>query len=365
MRLRVRGEVTHGTFTLAARVDVRLRGVTALVGASGAGKSTFLRLIGGFEPRAAADVEVAGEQWQGATSAKATLPAHARAVGMVFQEPRLFPHLDAHGNLRFAARAGRKRQGARLTLEEVVRFLDLAPLLALRPHQLSGGQRQRVALGRALLTPAKLWLFDEPLSALDAKSRQEIAPYLHRLCRRHAVPIVYVSHSLPEVLSIADQVLVAANGHVAEVPSIADFSASLTNPLVTNPLLGEEAGAVVACRFRNYDSRYHLSELAFGAATLFVPGDLGDAEPVVRLHIPARDVSLATAPVRHVSILNQVAGEIEALREQGDSVLARVRCGEQKLLARVTHRSVDQLGLRVGTQVQALIKSVAVRAADV
>ena len=360
MRLRVRGEVTHGTFTLAARVDVRLRGVTALVGASGAGKSTFLRLIGGFEPRAAADVEVAGEQWQGATSAKATLPAHARAVGMVFQEPRLFPHLDARGNLRFAARAGRKRQGARLTLEEVVRFLDLAPLLALRPHQLSGGQRQRVALGRALLTPAKLWLFDEPLSALDAKSRQEIAPYLHRLCRRHAVPIVYVSHSLPEVLSIADQVLVAADGHVAEVPSIADFSTSFTNPL-----LGEEAGAVVACRFRNYDSRYHLSELAFGAATLFVPGDLGHAEPVVRLHIPARDVSLATAPVRHVSILNQVAGEIEALREQGDSVLARVRCGEQKLLARVTHRSVDQLGLRVGTQVQALIKSVAVRAADV
>ena len=360
MRLRVRGEVTRGAFTLGVQVDVRLRGVTALVGASGAGKSTFLRLIGGFEPDAEAEVKVAGEQWQGAALAKATLPAHARAVGMVFQEPRLFPHLDARGNLRFAARAGRQRQGARLTFEEVVRFLDLAPLLALRPHQLSGGQRQRVALGRALLTPAKLWLFDEPLSALDAKSRQEIAPYLHRLCRRHAVPIVYVSHSLSEVLSIADQVLVAANGHVSPVPSIAEFSTSFTNPL-----LGEEAGAVVACRFRAYDSRYHLSELAFGATTLFVPGDLGHAQPVVLLHIPARDVSLATAPVRHVSILNQVDGEIEALREQGDSVLARVRCGEQKLLARVTHRSVDELGLRAGTQVRALIKSVAVRPADV
>lgn len=353
MRLCAHGEVARGAFVLQADVDLHLRGVAALVGRSGAGKSTFLRLLGGFLPSAAVEVEVGGERWQGAGKA---LPAHLRPVCTVFQEPRLFPHLDAAGNLRFAARAGRHRGGTRLAFDEVVSFLELGPLLPLRPHQLSGGQRQRVALARALLAPAKLWLFDEPLAALDPASRQEIAPYLQRLCRRHAVPIVYVSHALEEVLALADHVLVAANGRVAEVHSLADFSTSFDNPL-----LGDDAGAVIACRFRRYDARYRLSELAFGTETLYAPGDLAAFGPVVLLHIPARDVSLATAPVAHVSILNRVDAVVEALREQGDAVLVRVRCGEQKLLARVTRRSVDELGLAAGVRVQALIKSAAVR----
>ena len=355
MRLRAQGDVVRGTFSLRVDVDVNLRGVTALVGRSGAGKSTFLRLLGGFEPAAAVDVEAGGERWQSAHGR--ALPPYARPVCTVFQEPRLFPHLDAAGNLRFAARAGGRRDGPRLSMDEVVAFLDLPPLLRLRPHQLSGGQRQRVALARALLTPAKLWLFDEPLAALDAESRQEIAPYLQRLCRHHAVPIIYVSHAIEEVLALADQVLLAAGGEVAVVPSLAEFSTSFGNPL-----LGEDAGAVIACRFRRYDARYRLSELTFGAATLFAPGDLAALGPVVLLRIPARDVSLATTPAKHVSILNRVDGVVDALREQGGSVLVRVRCGEQKLLSRVTRRSVDELGLAVGVRVQALIKSASVRA---
>lgn len=356
MKLRAQGQVARGGFLLRTDVDMNLRGVAALVGRSGAGKSTFLRLLAGFEPAAAADVEVDGESWQSAGKF-AALPAHLRAVGIVFQEPRLFPHLDAGANLRFAARAGRHREGTRLAFDEVVEFLDLAALLALRPHQLSGGQRQRVALGRALLTPGKLWLFDEPLAALDAQSRAEIAPYLQRLCRHHAVPIVYVSHAIREVLAIADQVLVAADGRVVEVPSLAEFSTSFDNPL-----LGEDAGAVVACRFRQYDPRYRLSELAFGAATLYAPGDLSALGPVVLLQIPARHVSLATAPVKDISVLNRVDAVVDALHEQGDSVLVRVRCGEQALLALLTRRSVDELRLAPGLRVQTLIKSVAVRA---
>ena len=356
MRLRAQGEVVRGGFVLRADVDMNLRGVAALVGRSGAGKSTFLRLLAGFEPGAAADVEVDGDGWQSAGKG-AALAAHARAVGIVFQEPRLFPHLDAAANLRFAARSGRRRKGTRLAFDEVVEFLDLASLLPLRPHQLSGGQRQRVALGRALLTPAKLWLFDEPLAALDAVSRAEIAPYLQRLCRHHAVPIVYVSHAIREVLAIADQVLVAADGRVVEVSSLAEFSTSFDNPL-----LGEDAGAVVAGHFHRYDPRYRLSELTFGTATLYAPGDLSALGPVVLLQIPARDVSLATSPVKDISVLNRVDAVVDALNEQGDSVLVRVRCAEQRLLALLTRRSVDELRLAPGVRVQALIKSVAVRA---
>ena len=358
MKLRAQGEVRRGSFALRTDLDLNLEGVAALVGASGAGKSSWLRLIAGFEPNAPAVVDVDGERWQ--TPRQRGLPAHRRSVSTVFQEPRLFPHLDAGDNLRFAARA-RKRAGPRLAFDEVVASLDLEPLLELHPHQLSGGQRQRVALGRALLAPAKLWLFDEPLSALDAPSRREIAPYLHGLCQRHAVPIVYVSHSLAEVLAVADQVLIAADGEVRLVESVAAFSTSFADPL-----LADDAGAVIHCRFRAFDARYRLSELAFGDASLYVPGDLSDAGPDIALFIPARDVSLSTASIRQVSILNRVDGMIDALRDQGDSVLARVRCGTGEcLLARITHRSRDELELAAGARVQALIKSVAVRTGDV
>ena len=361
MRLRLQGEVVRGGFTLATDMHLALEGVTALVGASGAGKSTLLRLIGGFEPAAKATVEVDGESWQNATGRGHAVPPHKRSVATVFQDSRLFPHWNAKRNLEFASHAS-SRAGVRLSFAEVVQFLDLQPLLPRYPHQLSGGQRQRVALGRALLAPAKLWLFDEPMSALDAQSRREIAPYLHRLCRRHAVPVIYVSHSLPEVLALADQVLLAADGRVAPVDSIAAFSTSFANPL-----LGDEAGAVIACTFKRYDQRYRLSELTFEATSLFVPGDLSQAAGEggrIMLHIPARDVSLSTAPVDHVSILNRVQGEIDALADQGDSMLVRVRCGKQSLLARVTRRSADELRLTAGAKVQALIKSVAVRTGE-
>ena len=362
MKLRVRGEVVRGGFALSTDLDLDWTGVAALVGASGAGKSTWLRLIAGFEPDAPATVEVDGQRWQ--TPRQRGAPAHSRSVSTVFQEPRLFPHLDARRNLEFAIHAG-KREGTRLAFDDVVAALDLAPLLALHPHQLSGGQRQRVALGRALLAPAKLWLFDEPLSALDAQSRRAIAPCLHGLCQRHAVPIVYVSHSLPEVLAVADHVLLAADGRVALVESVAAFSTAFSNPL-----LGNDPGAVVHCRFQAFDARYRLSQLAFGNASLYVPGDLSAAGPEIPLFIPARDVSLSTASIHHVSILNRVEGKIEALRDQGESVLARVRCdgseGEAEcLLAHVTRRSADELGLAAGVRVQALIKSVAMRTGDV
>ena len=371
MRLKAQGELIRGPgFRLRADIDVDVEGVAALVGASGAGKSTLLRLISGFEPGAAVTVEVDGERWQDAGRPGHGVPAHRRAVGTVFQESRLFPHATARANLDFAGRS--RRPGVKLAFDEVVHVLDLEPLLGQYPHELSGGQRQRVALGRTLLAPAKLWLFDEPMSALDPASRREIAPYLYDLCRRHDVPIVYVSHSLPEVLAIADQVWIASTGSVSAVDSLPAFSTTLDHPLMSD----DQAGAVIACRFRSFDARYGLSELvllrgaspshgpaegSFADAPLFVPGDLSAVPEPILLHIPSRDVSLSTAAIDQVSILNRVAGTIDAIVQDGEAALVRVGCGEQSLLARVTRRSVDELGLEPGTRVLALIKSVAVR----
>ena len=356
MRLKAQGELSRGQdFRLRADLDVDVEGVAALVGASGAGKSTLLRLISGFEPDAPVTVDVDGERWQDAARPGRGVPPHRRAVGTVFQESRLFPHCTARSNLEFASRS--RRPGVKLSFDEVVHFLDLEPLLGQYPHELSGGQRQRVALGRALLAPAKLWLFDEPMSALDPASRRDIAPYLYDLCQRHAVPIVYVSHSLPEVLALADQVWIASAGSVSAVDSLPAFSMALDHPLMSD----DQAGAVISCRFKSFDARYGLSELVFADAPLFVPGDLSAIPGPILLHIPARDVSLSTTAIDHVSILNRVSGTIDAIVDDGEAALVRVGCGEQSLLARVTRRSVDELGLEPGTAVLALIKSVAVR----
>ncbi|HMA12406.1 MAG TPA: molybdenum ABC transporter ATP-binding protein [Steroidobacteraceae bacterium] len=200
---------TQGQFELDAAFSVPSRGVTALFGASGSGKTTLLRLIAGLT-RAPGSLIVNGEVWQ---DAQRFVPPHRRALGYVFQEASLFPHLSVRANLEY----GWKRvPPAERTIrwDEVIEWLGLAPLIAQRPHQLSGGQRQRVAIGRALLSSPRLLLMDEPLAALDASARADILPYLDQLHRALAIPLLYVSHAVDEVARLADHLVCLEAGRV-------------------------------------------------------------------------------------------------------------------------------------------------------
>ena len=338
-----------------ARYDltVPLEGVTAILGPSGSGKSTLLRMIAGLEPDASIRLRLGDEVWD---DGERRLPAHLRPVSLVFQDGRLFPHLSVAENLRFPLRR-RQRAGVRLEFDEVIGELALAPLLDRSPQTLSGGQRQRVALGRALLTPARLWLFDEPLAALDDAAKREIAPYLERICRTHQLPIFYVTHSLEEVLSLASTVLIIERGSLIANQSIEALGGNLPIDDTTR------GGSVLRCHIARYDEHYDLTELKLGGHAIYLRGRVVSADTTVRVLVPARDVSLATGSVSGLSVLNRLPAIIENLTDDAHGAcVATLRCEGQRLLARITRFSKDELQLKVGQSVIALIKTVALAA---
>ncbi|MEK6630713.1 MAG: molybdenum ABC transporter ATP-binding protein, partial [Acidobacteriota bacterium] len=228
-----------GAFSLDAAFHAPSRGVVALFGRSGAGKTTLINLLAGMLRPASGRISVDGTVFFD-TAAKINVPVERRRIGFVFQDSRLFPHLTVESNLRY----GLSRAPAsdrRIAFQTVVDVLGIAHLLRRRPFSLSGGERQRVALGRALLAQPRLLLMDEPLASLDAPRKAEILPYIERLRDEFALPMVYVSHSLDEVIRLADHLLVISDGRIMASGALTD----IVSRLDLQPMLGRfEAGAV-------------------------------------------------------------------------------------------------------------------------
>lgn len=347
--------VDRGAFRLD--VDLRLpgQGVTALFGPSGCGKTTVLRCVAGLEPAPGSRVVVGGETWQDAGVA---VPTHRRAVGMVFQEASLFPHLSVRGNLEYGLRRARRAGAASVALEPVIDLLELDRLLDRRPDGLSGGERQRVAIARALAVAPRLLLMDEPLAALDARRKSEILPFLDRLHRALTIPVLYVTHAMPEVTRLADHLVLMQAGQAVAQGPVTEMLARLDVPLAQD----EGAGVVLPARVGELDERWHLARLDFDGGMLWTR-DAGHAVGAqVRVRVLARDVSLAPHPPSPSSITNVLAGRIRAIAADGTHpalALALVDVGGVVLMARLTRQSVDRLGLLAGASVWAQVKSVA------
>jgi molybdate transport system ATP-binding protein len=180
------------------------------------------------------------------------LPPERRRLGYVFQEGRLFPHLSVRANLSYGLKrspAGERRIG----LEQIVELLDVGPLLGRRPHDLSGGEKQRVALGRALLANPRLLLMDEPLAALDQPRKEEILPFVERLRDELAIPIVYVSHVMEEIVRLADTLVLVSDGRIEAVGPLHE----LTSRLDLRPLTGASwSSPAGACGCRTWSCRW-------------------------------------------------------------------------------------------------------------
>jgi len=282
------------------------------------------------------------------------LPPERRRIGYVFQEGRLFPHLTVRGNLTYGLRRAPTAE-RRIQLDQIVDLLGLEVLLGRRPHDLSGGEKQRVALGRALLANPRLLLMDEPLAGLDQARKDEVLSFIERLRDELTIPIVYVSHAMPEIVRLADTMVLMSEGRVEAVGPLDE----LTSRLDLRPLTGRyEAGAVLEARVEGQDTAFALTELSFAGGRLWVPRLDLPRGAELRLRIRARDVVLAHTRPAKTSILNALPCVVKDIgAEEGPQVDLRLDAGGAALWARITRRSLHELGLVPGSEVYALIKA--------
>ena len=349
-------KASRGEFYLDARFTLPGQGVSALFGHSGSGKTTLLRCIAGLEPNVDGSLTVDGQCWQ--SSGSLFIPPHKRPIGYVFQEANLFAHLNVQQNITFGERRLKPHERS-MRFDDVVAMLGISHLLERAVTYLSGGERQRVAIARALLTSPKLLLMDEPLSALDEQSRQDILPYLERLHDELSTPIIYVSHSQKEVSRLADYLVwleqgkVQAEGSLQQVMGRFDLAATH----------GDEAGEVVIARVVQHDEYYCLSRLQCCCGELWVKRVAREVGDEIRVHIPAKDVSITLEPATDSSIQNIWPMVVDAISEveQGQVMLQLRAAGSRQsppLLSRITLKSFERLQLSVASHCYAQIKSV-------
>ena len=358
MSISLRYALQRDEFDLDVDFEVPMHGITGVYGESGSGKTTLLRCIAGLEQPGSGRLTVSGEVWQDRAE-NISRRVHEREIGYVFQEPRLFRHLNVRRNLDY----GRNRSGAaksEVGFEKVVSLLGLEKLLHRMPDALSGGEAQRVAIGRALLRAPKVVLMDEPLAALDRMRKDEILPFLDRLHAELSLPIIYVSHNIEEICRLCDHLIVIEDGRVLANENLQSALVRMDLPILS----GDEAGSVIHGTIKAYDARYELTRFEFSGGELLVPGAFAEEGQNARLRIRASDISLCRDRPPQSTILNILPATVDEIQTgRGPSVLVRLNIGTDRLIARITRRSRDELNLQSGDAVLAQIKAVAVRSA--
>jgi len=347
--------LARADFMLDATLELPARGVTALFGPSGCGKTTMLRALAGLE-RASGHVNLGDEVWQD-DARGIFVPTHRRALGYVTQEAALFSHLDVRGNLAYGAR--RAGGASRIVMEPVIELLGIGPLMARMPAALSGGERQRIAIARALAASPRLLLLDEPLAALDAARKAEVLPYLDRLHAELALPVIYVTHAMEEVMRLADHLVLLDAGRVVASGPLTETLSRLDLPAAW----AHEAGVILDAVVGAVDAPWHLARFDVdGERCCFWARDQRLSPGTsVRIRVLARDVSLTLTRQTDTSIANQLACTVEALGpgEHPAQLLVRLRAGAAPLVARITRRSAHALQIAPGRALWAQVKSVA------
>lgn len=337
-------------FDFDAALTAKSGEVTALFGPSGCGKSSLLRAVAGLDRIRSGNISCGDQIWSGGD--RHLLP-HERHAALVYQRPVLFPHLSVRGNLELTWRF--RRSGEAVQLAELINQFELTQLLNQRPDTLSGGEAQRVALARALASNPRALLLDEPLSGLDRSRRREILPYLTQLKQRIGIPLIYVTHSLDEVASLADQLVLMQRGRtVAQGP----LDRMLQHPDLMQDMHGDEFSLleISECQARP-DQGLLLVETQAGQFRLPLSESRPDKE--LRLQVRARDVSLCLHKPGSTSILNVLPARVETLQTDAASgqVLVRLQANRGVLLSRISAWSCRELEIQPGMQLFAQIKA--------
>lgn len=341
----------QGDHVLEVDLQIPAKGITAIFGVSGAGKTSLINAISGLTQPQRGRIQLHDRLLFDAEQ-KIALPPEKRRIGYVFQDARLFPHYRVRGNLQYGMAPKMKAQ-----FDSLVSLLGLEALLPRFPLSLSGGEKQRVAIGRALLTAPDVLLLDEPLASLDLPRKRELMPYLQKLAKQVDIPMLYVSHSLEEILQLADNVLVLDAGKVkAFGPLERVWSSSAMRPWL--PV--SELTSVLRVQVLEQHPDYPMTALSLGDQHIWVSRVNQPVKTPLRIRIASADVSLALQPPQHSSIRNILPAQVVELLEVGDQVEVKLRIGISELWARITPWARDELGIRPDQWLYAQIKSVSV-----
>ncbi|USD68242.1 molybdenum ABC transporter ATP-binding protein ModC [Vibrio sp. SCSIO 43136] len=350
---------------LGLKISCKLpgKGITAVFGRSGAGKTSFINAISGLTNPDRGTIEVNGrvlfDSHQGID-----VPVEHRRIGYVFQESRLFPHYSVHGNLTY----GSPKELDLSEFDTTVELLGIRHLLARKPHQLSGGEKQRVAIARALLSKPSLLIMDEPLASLDLPRKREVMPYLEQLSQHLSVPIVYVTHSLNEILRLADHMLVLEKGKLLSCGSLENvWQSQAMKPWQSF----SEQSTVFEATVCHHHEQYSLTQIALSKEChLWVQRISAPIDGSVRVQVRANDVSISLIKPELTSIRNIIPATISAIETQGGKERSSVSiglkvAGDKILWANLTQWAVDDLKLKVGSSVYAQLKGVSVTQRDI
>jgi len=341
----------QGDHQMEVDLQIPAKGITAIFGVSGAGKTSLINAISGLTQPQRGRIQL-NERLLFDAEQKIALPPEKRRIGYVFQDARLFPHYRVRGNLQYGMAPAMKAQ-----FDSLVSLLGLEALLPRFPLSLSGGEKQRVAIGRALLTAPDMLLLDEPLASLDLPRKRELMPYLQKLAKQVDIPMLYVSHSLDEILHLADNVLVLDAGKVkAFGPLERVWSSSAMRPWL--PV--SELTSVLRVLVLEQHPDYPMTALSLGDQHIWVSRVNQPVKTPLRIRIASSDVSLALQPPQHSSIRNILPAQVVELLEVGDQVEVKLRIGISELWARITPWARDELGIRPDQWLYAQIKSVSV-----
>jgi molybdate ABC transporter, ATP-binding protein len=343
-----------GTLPLEAHLDIPSQGATALFGLSGSGKSSLINLVSGLiNPDEGVIALNDRELFNSAQNV--CVPINQRNIGYVFQDARLFPHYTVNGNLRYGMKNTSKDE-----FNYIVELLGIGHLLKRYPITLSGGEKQRVAIGRALLTDPEILLMDEPLSALDLPRKRELMNYLERLSKEINIPILYVTHSLDELLRLAERVVLLTNGKVEAYDVLESIWDS---PLFLPWKQENEQSAVLSLPVFMHNPSYKMTALSIGDQNIWINQVEAQINEKVRICIHSSDVSISLNKVEQSSIRNTLYGRIVKILELENRVDLKLDIGGKHLWASISKWSFHDLALQLGQLVYAQIKAISVMSA--
>ena len=343
------------SLSIDIQFEVEKNCITALFGKSGSGKTSILNIISGLVKPDYGYIEIDNNITLD-TKNNIFIPPHKRNIGYIFQDSRLFPHLNVLSNLKYGMNSINTKHPI-IQLDKVINTLELENLLKRKPSKLSGGEKQRVAIARSLLTCPRVLLMDEPLASIDSQMRAEILPFIEGLQNEFKITVLYVSHSIEEVIRLADKMILISEGEKEAQGSVEQIMSRLD----LYPLTGRfDAGAVISAKVEGFDKQFELLSLSFEGGTLLVNASNLPIGKHVRTHIRARDVSLSLKSPSKNSILNIFKGNIiEINSNSGPQLEIKVDIGVP-IIARITRKSFEEMHLSIGTTVYAMIKAVAI-----